>query len=89
MKLFYVIHAVEGDRVVQYQGMTADTIEAMLKEQNLSFDPMREEEYDAFLIAHKPAPLPVADFTQEKAILSDKQAIANQRIDALIKILGL
>jgi hypothetical protein len=88
-KLFYITHGLHGDSTVSYEGQDQATAERLLTERGLTFDFADEVTYDAFIQAHKRPGIIPPDLTQEKAVLKDKTAKAEDRLEALIHILGL
>lgn len=89
MKIYAVVHRPEGDIASVYLGMDESTISTMLQDQGFTVDFVDEQTYSAFVEAHEPPPIIVPDLSTEKAVLKDKTAKADDRLDALVKILGL
>lgn len=88
MKLFYIVHSLGGDHAVSSNGQDKETNERLMTEQGWTFDLIDEKTYQVFVDLHKPV-LNSVDLTQDKAILKNKSAIPADRLDSLIKILGL
>ena len=55
MKIYALCHLPSGDSYVSYEGMTQDTITAMLGKQGVDFDFVTEDEYNAFIAANTPS----------------------------------
>lgn len=88
MTLFYIIHGAGEDYAVTYQGMSTEDVAVMLTDRGLTFEAVTEKAYNTF-IQGLPAPAPPPDTTADRAILKNPQATNDQKINALIKILGL
>lgn len=89
MKLFYLTHNASGDSSVSFEGMGQETVEKLLSESGKTFEFTDEKGFNSFNELHQPTPRTQPDLTQEKATLKDITARPDDRINALVKILGL
>lgn len=87
MKIYCVTQGPLGESSSVYEGQDKATIEMLLTERGLTVDFVDEATYVAFEQSHKPPEKP--DLSNEKAVLKDKNAATQDRLDALVKILGL
>lgn len=55
--IYVLVHAANGDSVRAYQGQTIEMIQSSLSSEGKTGDVITQADYDAFVLAHTPAPL--------------------------------
>jgi hypothetical protein len=81
---------VNGDTARIYEGQSKETIQTLLVAEGKIGSIVPKDEYDVFIEVHKavkPQPNPVVE--QAKIDFMDKTKKTDERLDALIKVLGL
>lgn len=72
-----------------YEGMSPETVQSLLVDMGLSSTITDKATYDAFVESNKPPARITPDLTQEKSVLKDPKSTTDDKLAAVIKILGL
>lgn len=88
MKIYAIINDSSGGYAASYDGMTQEIINTMLTERGLTFSLVSQKEYQDFINSRV---LPAPDIIREQAkvILKNPLSTTDQKVNALITILGV
>ena len=91
MTFYFVVHNPLGDYAMTFKGMDEITVQGLLGETGFPFESIDQAAYDGFLEANRPLESVVTTpvLTENQLVLQDPNATTDEKVDALIKYLGL
>lgn len=80
---------VNGSQARTYDGVSQETVSALLQAEGKTFQFITKQEHDEFAASRQPTVLPNPTRDQAKIDLNNKSKTVDERLDALIKYMEL